>query len=88
MRFHVIALLLLFTRPVISQIVQPVHWTFEATPVEGDEYDLVATAKLEKGWNIYSQFFISPRKLSERQSEKTSRAGKTSRGEKHGNSHK
>jgi thiol:disulfide interchange protein len=56
MRFHVIALFLLFTTPVISQIVQPVHWTFEATPVEGDEYDLVATAKLEKGWNIYSQF--------------------------------
>jgi thiol:disulfide interchange protein len=56
MRFHVIALLLLFTRPAISQIVQPVHWTFEATPVEGDEYDLVATAKLDNGWNIYSQF--------------------------------
>jgi thiol:disulfide interchange protein len=59
MRFHVIALLLFFTRPVISQIVQPVHWTFEATPIEGDEYDLVATAKLEKGWNIYSQFLAS-----------------------------
>jgi thiol:disulfide interchange protein len=56
MRFYVIALLSLFTLPVISQIEQPVHWTFEATPVAGDEYDLVATAKLEKGWNIYSQF--------------------------------
>jgi thiol:disulfide interchange protein DsbD len=59
MRFHVIALFLLFTTPVISQIVQPVHWTFEATPIEGDEYDLVATAKLDKGWNIYSQFLPS-----------------------------
>jgi thiol:disulfide interchange protein DsbD len=56
MRFYVIALLSLSTHPVLSQIVQPVHWTFEAKPVAGDEYDLVATAQLDKGWNIYSQF--------------------------------
>jgi thiol:disulfide interchange protein len=59
MRFHVIALLFLFTSPVYSQMVQPVHWTFEAAPVSGDEYDLIATAQLDKGWNIYSQFLPS-----------------------------
>ena len=33
----------------------PVHWTFSATPLEGDIYELHFTAKIDGEWNIYSQ---------------------------------
>jgi thiol:disulfide interchange protein len=38
-----------------AQIVRPVKWAFEAKKVSDTEFDLVATAKLDKGWYIYTQ---------------------------------
>ena len=39
-----------------AQILNPVKWSFEAKKINDTEYDLVATAKMDKGWFIYSQF--------------------------------
>lgn len=34
----------------------PVEWTFEAKHIEKDVYDLIYTAEIDKGWNVYSQY--------------------------------
>ncbi len=39
-----------------AQILNPIKWTFEAKKINDTEYDLVATAKIDKGWYTYSQF--------------------------------
>ena len=41
-----------------AQILNPVKWSFESKKISDTEYDLIATAKLEKGWFIYSQFLV------------------------------
>ncbi|MBL7816915.1 MAG: thioredoxin family protein [Saprospiraceae bacterium] len=50
-----IALLFLF-KIGEAQILNPVKWSFESKKINETEYDLIATAKLDKGWFIYSQF--------------------------------
>ena len=39
-----------------AQILNPVKWSFETKKISDTEYDLIATAKLDGGWHIYSQF--------------------------------
>ena len=39
-----------------AQILKPVKWVFEAKKISDTEYDLVATAKMDKGWYTYSQY--------------------------------
>ena len=39
-----------------AQIFKPVHWKFDAKKINDTEFDLIATAKLDKGWYTYSQF--------------------------------
>lgn len=39
-----------------SQILNPVKWTWKAEPLKNDEYNIVFTATIEKGWHTYSQF--------------------------------
>ena len=51
-----LASLLLFALVSFGQILEPVHWEFEAKQVNGDEFDLIFTAKIDDGWTIYSQF--------------------------------
>jgi thiol:disulfide interchange protein DsbD len=41
-----------------AQILNPVKWSFDTKKISDTEYDLIATAKLEKGWHIYSQFLV------------------------------
>ena len=41
---------------VVAQILNPVKWSFETKKISDTEYDLLAKAKLEKGWYTYSQF--------------------------------
>ena len=41
-----------------AQILNPVKWSFETKKISDSEYDLVATAKLDRGWYIYSQFLV------------------------------
>ena len=38
-----------------AQILNPVKWSFESKKISDTEFDLIATAKLDKGWNIYTQ---------------------------------
>jgi thiol:disulfide interchange protein len=46
----------LISNTLSAQILNPVKWSFEAKKISDTEYDLVATAKLDKGWYTYSQF--------------------------------
>lgn len=39
-----------------SQIFKPVKWSFSQEKINEKEYYLVFTAKIDKGWTIYSQF--------------------------------
>ena len=41
-----------------AQILNPVKWSFESKKISDSEYDLIATAKLDRGWFIYSQFLV------------------------------
>ena len=51
---------LLFTLTTLtaafSQIYNPVSWTFSATPVGDNEFEVQFKAKIDDGWAIYSQF--------------------------------
>ena len=53
-----IAAIVAFSAALNAQILNPVHWSFEAKKISDTEYDLIATAKLDKGWNIYTQFIV------------------------------
>lgn len=37
----------------------PVQWSYEAKKINTNEYDLIFTAQLDKGWFIYSQYLES-----------------------------
>ncbi len=50
--FSIVSLFLAFS---LAAQPAPVEWTFEATRVQGQEYELVFTAIVEDGWYIYSQ---------------------------------
>lgn len=39
-----------------AKIEDPVDWSYRAEKVTDTEYDLVITAKIDKGWHVYSQF--------------------------------
>lgn len=39
-----------------QNILNPVKWSVEAKEVGNNEYDLIFTAKVDEGWNVYSQF--------------------------------
>lgn len=40
----------------IAQIQDPVKWSWKAESLQNNEYNLVFTAVIEKGWHTYSQF--------------------------------
>lgn len=50
----VILLLVSFTISAFAQL-EPVKWTFEVEQVNAQEYDLIITANIERGWSVYSQ---------------------------------
>jgi thiol:disulfide interchange protein len=39
-----------------AQPKNPVKWTIEANLIDGNEYEIVMTAKIDDGWNTYSPF--------------------------------
>ena len=41
---------------LIGQALQPVTWSFSKEKVNEEEFDLIFTAEIDKGWNVYSQF--------------------------------
>lgn len=44
-----------FTDPK-AKIFDPVKWSFTSEKISDKDYNLVITAKIEKGWHLYSQF--------------------------------
>ncbi len=56
MRFLILVLFSFFTLQSEAQVFKPVSWTFDIQPLTGNEYNLVYTAQIKKGWNVYSQF--------------------------------
>lgn len=49
-------LLCFFSVQMSAQIVDPIKWNWKAEALGNSEYNLVFTATLDKGWNIYSQY--------------------------------
>jgi thiol:disulfide interchange protein DsbD len=49
-------LLLLISSASFSQIVNPVHWTWRAEQVSGDEYKVTFTALIDKPWHTYGMY--------------------------------
>ncbi len=59
-RAHLLALsLCLFVGLPLCAQLNPVSWTFESRVLGAGEYELVMTAELDPGWNIYSQYLES-----------------------------
>lgn len=55
-RSILIILALLTSQYSFSQILEPVKWSFNYETISDQEYDLIFTATMEKGWTVYSQF--------------------------------
>jgi thiol:disulfide interchange protein len=45
-----------FSFALSAQILEPVKWSFSTEKISDKEFELVFTAKIDEGWNIYSQF--------------------------------
>jgi len=58
-RIKIIGILfLMLALPMLSnaQSTNPVKWTFEATKLNNEVYELHLIARIDEGWRIYSQF--------------------------------
>ncbi|MBS1686028.1 MAG: hypothetical protein JSS76_14880 [Bacteroidetes bacterium] len=44
---------LLISQSSFTQIVKPVHWTWQAQKVKEGEYKLIFTAQIDKPWHTY-----------------------------------
>ena len=49
------ALIFSFGQTAQAQILEPVKWSFESVALEDGTHQLLFTAKLDKGWYLYSQ---------------------------------
>jgi DsbC/DsbD-like thiol-disulfide interchange protein len=50
-----LSFLMFFALAGISQVSDPVQWLFSAKKINASTYEVRLSAKLEKGWHIYSQ---------------------------------
>ncbi|WP_034041708.1 protein-disulfide reductase DsbD family protein [Wocania ichthyoenteri] len=55
MKKLVLILVLTLGFNAFSQILEPVEWSTSVEKVSETEYELIATAKIDKGWHLYSQ---------------------------------
>lgn len=58
-RNQVFAVLLLACGLASAQILEPVSWSTSVRTLEGGRLELVASAKIDAGWHVYSQFIGS-----------------------------
>ena len=52
-------LAVLFLLPLLIQAqgeFNPVSWSYDMERIDDSEFDLIFTAEIDKGWNVYSQF--------------------------------
>ena len=54
--FYALAALLLASSAAFAQILQPVTWSTSVRTLDAGKLELVATAKIDAGWHVYSQF--------------------------------
>lgn len=54
--FKLLATILLLAGSSITkaQVEDPVSWSYKANKIDGNKYELVITASIEKGWHLYS----------------------------------
>jgi thiol:disulfide interchange protein len=53
------SLILAFSISTFAQIVTPVKWKFSSKKIADNEFQLIFTANIDKGWHVYSQFLES-----------------------------
>ena len=53
--FFISLLISLISLSAISQIVEPVHWSFTSKNLGNNEFELVFTAEIDEPWHMYSQ---------------------------------
>ncbi|MEM6964343.1 MAG: protein-disulfide reductase DsbD domain-containing protein [Bacteroidota bacterium] len=58
MRITVLFFLLLFFNAGYAQL-EPVRWSFDVERVSDTEYDIIFTARIDKGWSVYSPYLTS-----------------------------
>jgi len=58
MRIALLFVLLFAFNAVYAQL-EPVQWSFNAEKVNDQEYDIIFTAKIDKGWSVYSPYLES-----------------------------
>lgn len=46
------------TNFLTAQVVKPVKWDFRTKKISATEFELIASAQLEKNWAIYSQYLV------------------------------
>ena len=58
MKYTITLLVILFSfgNSFAQQKINPVHWSAKVKKVDANHYDIVFTAKLDEGWELYSQF--------------------------------
>jgi thiol:disulfide interchange protein len=54
--FFIIICTAFISNTLSAQILNPIKWSFDAKKISDTEFDLIATAKIDKGWYTYSQF--------------------------------
>lgn len=55
MKKTILLVALLFSVIVQAQILEPVKWETSVEKISDTEYNLIATATIDKGWHLYSQ---------------------------------
>jgi hypothetical protein len=55
MKNLVVFIMLVFALQSNAQIVTPIKWSVTANKISATEYELTATAIIQKGWHLYSQ---------------------------------
>lgn len=54
-RLFLFSLLATLTLPAVSQILDPVKWSFSAKRISAEEAEIIFTATVDQGWYLYSQ---------------------------------
>lgn len=54
-----LVLILAFSITTFAQIVTPVHWKFSSKKIANNQFELIFTANIDKGWHVYSQYLES-----------------------------
>ncbi|MFZ4612973.1 MAG: hypothetical protein ACOYNH_04755, partial [Bacteroidia bacterium] len=54
-----LVLILAFSITTFAQIVTPVKWKFSSKKIANNQFELIFTANIDKGWHVYSQYLES-----------------------------